>query len=119
MARPESLPASIDVVGELDLSSPDGVAFGIRGRGAAVELVASSFRDLLVVRKSLGRNPFRPWAVSAQKLVRYGDITVRVVVGSAEVIRLSPHSRGNWLSAVLGVAPAEVRIGGLVRSLVA
>lgn len=119
MAQPESLPASIDVVGELELSSPDGVAFRIRGTGAVVELVVRSIRDLLVIRKVLGGKPFRPRVLAAQKLGRHGDITIRVCIGSAVVLRLAPESRGNFLAAILGLAPAEVRFGALVRSVMA
>jgi hypothetical protein len=50
-------------------------------------------------------------------LGRYGDVTLKIRVGSAEIIRLAPDSRGNWLSAMLGISPAEVRLGGLFRSL--
>ena len=119
MTRPDSRSAPVDVVGGLELKSPDGVDFQIRGRGPAVELEIRRLRDLLVIRKLVSGSGIRSRLLTVQKLGRHGDVTLRVMVGSVEVAKLSPHSRGNWVSAILRIAPVEVRLGGLVRSLMA
>ena len=117
MTRPDHHSAPLDVVGELGLRSPGGVEFHIRGRGSAIELVSRRFRDLLVIRSLVSGLRLRSGLFNIQHLGRYGDVTLKIRVGSAEIIRLAPDSRGNWLSAMLGISPAEVRLGGLFRSL--
>ena len=101
------------------MSSPGGGVFYVRGRGAVVEVVVRRLSDLLGMKNSLSGPDFPSRILAAQKLGRHGDVTLKVRVGRAEVIRLRPDSRGNWLAAILGVAPAQVRLGGLIRSLLA
>jgi hypothetical protein len=117
LTRPDHHSAPVDVVGELGLRSPGGVEFQIRGRGEAIELVALRLRDLLVIKNVMAGSGFRSGLIRTQKLGRHSDVTLKIRVGSAEIIRLSPNSGGNWLAAILGVAPAEVRLGGLFRAL--
>lgn len=117
MTRPDHHLAPVDVVGELALRSPGGVEFQVRGHGSVIELVARRLRDLLVIRNSMSGSGFRSRLIRTRSLGRYGDVTLKICVGSVEIVRLSPDSVGNWLSAILGVSPAEVRIGGLFRSL--
>jgi hypothetical protein len=118
LAQPEKSPIPVDVVGELDLSSPDGAVFTVRGRGSSIEIVSGNLGDLFAIKKLLPSGETLTDITKFQSVGRHGDVTFRLLVRQIEVGRLSPHSRGNWVSRLFGWAPAEVRLGGIIRTLV-
>ena len=119
-SRQPERPTALDVVGALRLESSDGVRLALCGRGADVDVVFPSVRALLAAWRSLPlRRQRARLAHGVQRFFRRADCRFRVLIGQHEIIVLSSVSGGSRLAAVVGIAPARLRLGGLLRALVA
>jgi hypothetical protein len=108
----------IDAVGEVILTSPDGVEYRLQGTPSGLVLRSAGVGQLVALRRYRKSRTARQAAVSvAHRLVGRADMPVRVYAAGVEVGRLRPESRGGLLGRLMGMGPAEISIRGVVRAL--
>lgn len=117
MPQPDSQ-RGIDAVGELVLTSPDGVEYRLRGTPSGLVLRSESLAHLVALRRYRGSRTAREAALSmAHRVLGRADLPVRVYAAGVEVGRLRPESRGGLMGRLAGLGPAEISLVGLVRAL--
>jgi hypothetical protein len=108
----------IDAVGELILSSPDGVEYRLEGTPGGLMLHADRIGHLLALRRYRRSRASRTAVLHlVHRLVGRADLPVRVHASGVEVARLRPELRGGLMARAVGLGPAEISLRGLLRAL--
>lgn len=117
MPQPD-LRRGIDAVGEVVLTSPDGVEYRLQGTPSGLILRSASVGHLVALRRYRSSRPARQAALAVvHRFVGRADLPVRVYAAGVEVGRLRPESRGGLLGRLAGLGSAEISLRGLVRAL--
>ncbi len=117
MPRPEARPG-LDAVGEVILTSPDGIDYRLQGTPSGLVLNARRLSDLFALRRHRrSRTAAKGFLGNAHRIVAHTHLPVRVCASGIEVARLAPSSRGGWIASLTGLGPVDVSLSGVVRAL--
>jgi hypothetical protein len=109
---------AIDAVGELVLTSPDGVAYRLQGTPDGLILSADRINHLFALRRYQRSRATRETVLDGvHRLVGRADLPVRLYASGVEIARLAPGSRGGLLARAGGLGPAEISLRGLILAL--
>ena len=110
----------IDAAGRLGIRSPGGVDLSLEAHGSTLKVEVGTLGDLLRLRREVPRAAgSRPGLDAAAAASRLTDLECVVRLRRREIVRIGPGTRPNWLSRLLGLAPACIDWRGLLSSLIA
>ncbi len=104
------MPVPVDVLGELSVTSEDGVELRVEGRGDTISMNLPNLgAGRALARHALGLSEGQGAMSKLQAGLRRTDLTIQVNVAGRAVAYLSADSEATMLSKLLGLGAMEVK----------